>query len=174
MDHVASSSTADRSPAELVRSVFERVLNQRDADALVPYWAENIVEEFPVGVFRGRDAVRRHFAETFAAIPDFHIEVRDLAGDGPKVFVRWHMTGTFSGAPWMGIEPNGKRIALDGIDCFTIENGLVTHNYVVYDQVAFARQIGLLPPFQSAMDKVLTGVFNARTRLESRFRGRRR
>lgn len=149
--------------AEQFRELFERLLNGRDAEALVPYWAEDIVEEFPVGTYRGRDEVRRYFAETFAAIPDFHIRVVSAAAEGDKVFIRWHVTGTFSGAVWMGLEPTGKRLDLHGIDCFTLRDGLVAHNFVVFDQLAFARQIGMMPPARSLMDRVMTAAFNART-----------
>lgn len=157
-----------RRPVDLVRDVFERVLNQRDADALLPYWAEDLVEEFPVGIYRGRKAVRDYFAETFAAIPDFHIEARTIVGEGEKVFVRWHVSGTFSGARWMGIDATGAKIELDGIDCFTIRNGQVVENFVVFDQLSFARQIGMMPPHRSAMDRAMTAAFNLRTRLKRR------
>ncbi|MBK7585567.1 MAG: nuclear transport factor 2 family protein [Myxococcales bacterium] len=166
----ATTTAGDRKPVELMRELFERVLNQRDADALVPYWAPDIVEEFPMETLRGRDAVRRYFAETFAALPDFEIKAKSIVGEGETVFVRWRATGTFSGAPWMGIEATGSRIQLDGIDCFTIRNGLVVSNFVVFDQLAFARQIGMLPKFRSAMDRAMTRAFNLRTKLTRRRR----
>jgi hypothetical protein len=80
------------------------------------------------------------------------------------------MTATFSGAAWQGIEPTGDRIELDGMDCFTIRDGQVVHNFVAYDQVAFGRQIGLMPPQGSAADRAMTGAFNLRKRLAKRLR----
>ena len=156
---------AELSTLDGFRKLFQEVLNQRNADLLPPYWAPDIVEEFPTGTLRGRAAVRDYFAGMFAAMPDFHIEVIAIAGDGECVFVRWHTTGTFSGQPWMGIRPNGAHVSLDGIDCFTLRDGLVVHNFVAYDQVAFARQIGMLPPTGSATDRLMLGAFNLRTRV---------
>jgi steroid delta-isomerase-like uncharacterized protein len=156
---------------ELFKRLFAEVLNQRDADALLPYWAEDIVEEFPIGTFRGREAVRQCFAQVFAALPDFHIEAKNIVGEGETVFVRWHLTGTFSGAPWLGIEPTGSRVALDGIDCFTMRDGLVVHNKVVYDQLSFARQIGMLPEEGTSADRTMLAAFNLKTRLRKRFAG---
>jgi steroid delta-isomerase-like uncharacterized protein len=164
------ATTETRSPVELAREVFEGVLNRRDADALVPYWAEDIVEVFPTGTLRGREQVRAYFAETFAAIPDFHIEAERIAGDDETVFVKWRLTGTFSGGPWSGIEPTGSRVDLHGMDCFTIRDGLVAHNHVIYDGASFARQVGLLPAEGSVADRAMTAAFNARTRLRNRFR----
>ena len=159
-----------RSPVELAHEMFGEVLNRRDADALVPYWAEDVVEEFPIGTLRGRDKVRDYFAETFAALPDFHIEAQSIVGDDETVFVKWIVTGTFSGSAWMGIEPTGSSIQLHGMDCFTIRDGLVVHNHVIYDGASFARQIGMLPAQDSAADRGLTKAFNARTRLRARLK----
>jgi predicted ester cyclase len=160
----------ERSPVEVFRALFAEVINRRDADALVPYWSEDIVEHFPTGTVRGVSEVRRWFADTFAAIPDFHIEALDIAGEGEKVFVRWRATGTFSGAPWMGIEPTGTRLELEGFDCFTYRNGRVVENFVVFDQMSFGRQIGMLPPDGSALDRAMRAAFNAQTRARGWFR----
>jgi steroid delta-isomerase-like uncharacterized protein len=123
---------------------------------------------FPTGTLRGRDEVRAYFAAAFAALPDFHIQAERIAGDEEIVFVRWHLTGTHSGAAWMGIEPTGKRLELDGMDCFTIRDGLVVHNHVIYDTASFARQIGMLPAQGSAADRTMTAAFNLRTQLRKR------
>jgi predicted ester cyclase len=158
------SLTALETPARLdrLREVF-RLLNKHDANLLLPYWHPDIVEEFPTGTVRGREAVRDYFAATFAAIPDFHIEVRHMAAEGDVVFVRWQATGHFTGARWMGIDPNGAAITLDGIDCFTMQGDVVVHNFVAYDQVSFGRQIGLLPAAGTIMDRGMLGAFNATT-----------
>lgn len=164
------TATEARTPVDLAHEVFAEVLNRRDADALVPYWAEDVVEVFPTGTLTGRQEVRDYFAETFAAIPDFHIEAERIAGDDTTVFVKWRLTGTFSGGTWMGIEPTGSRVDLHGMDCFTVRDGLVVHNHVIYDGAAFARQIGMLPPAGSAADRAVLAAFNARTRVRDRLR----
>lgn len=157
-----------RLSVEELRARFEELLNARDADALVPYWADDLVEEFPVGTYRGRDAVRGYVAEMFAAVPDLRVKTVAAARDGDIVFVRWHLTGTFSGGKWLGIEPTGAPLDLEGIDCFTIRGGFVVNNFVMYDQVAFARQIGMMPPAASLSDRLMKTTFNARTKLRRR------
>ncbi|MGF1469302.1 MAG: ester cyclase [Sandaracinaceae bacterium] len=154
-----------RPPAELFRQLFEEVLNRRDADALMPYWAEDIVEEFPDATCRGREEVRDYFAAMFAAMPDFAIEARRIVGDDTTVFVHWHSTGTFSGAPYKGVEPTGDRVELEGMDCFTLRDGLIVHNKVVFDQLGFGRQIGLFPGADSPVERAMTAFFNLGTRL---------
>jgi steroid delta-isomerase-like uncharacterized protein len=166
---MAAVDTETLSPVDVAREVFENVLNQRDAEALRLYWADDLVEELPTGTYRGPDEMARYFAETFAALPDFHIEPEQIAGDGETVFVKWRMTGTFRGAPWQGIEPTGDRIELNGIDCFTFREGKIAHNTAVFDQVSFGRQIGMMPAKDSLGERGMRAALNARTKLTHRF-----
>jgi steroid delta-isomerase-like uncharacterized protein len=164
------SSVETVTPSALVESIFER-LNERDADALSRFGADEIVEEWPVvGRLEGREAVRDHFAGIFGAVPDFHIEVERMAAAGETVFVHWHMTGTFTGTPFLGIEATGRSIDLRGTDCFTIRDEKVVANFVAYDGMAFAVQAGVLPPHGSRMDRAMAVAANWRTRATKKFK----
>ena len=77
----------------------------------------------------------------------------------------WRSTGTFSGAPFQGVEPTGARIDFEGCDVFTLDKGLIQQNNVYYDGAEFARQAGLLPPRDSVAEQRMTALVNARTRL---------
>jgi steroid delta-isomerase-like uncharacterized protein len=166
---MAAAETEARSLTETAREIFETMLNRRDAEALRPIWADDLVEEMPTGTYHGPDEMVRYFAEVFAALPDFHIEPQRIAAEGETVFVKWRLTGTFNGAPWLGIEPTGERIELDGIDCFAFRDGKVVHNTVAFDQMSFGRQIGMLPAQDSLGERAMRAAFNARTRLKQRF-----
>ena len=160
------------SAGELVRWAFA-ALNEQDVQALRASWSDSIVERFPDVTLHGRDEVAGYFEALFAAVPDFHIEIEALVEQGEEVFVRWHLTGTHSGARFQGIAPGGRSVAIDGVDHVVVRDGLVVTNFVVYDQMQFARQIGLLPADGSAGDRAAKAAFNARTRLLARLRERR-
>ncbi len=64
-----------------------------------------------------------------------------------------------------GDRTNRKAVAIDSIDHFVIREGEVVSNFVVLDQLDYARQIGMMPPEGSALDKALKGAFNARMKL---------
>ena len=83
--------------------------------------------------------------------------------------MHWHLTGTHTG-PVLGIEPTGKPIAIDGIDHFVVRDGNVVSNFVVFDQMQYARQLGMMPPDASPPDRAFKGLFNARTRLARRLK----
>ena len=54
---MATAETATRSPVEIARHLFENVLNERNAEALRAYYADDLVEELPTGnlPWAGRD-----------------------------------------------------------------------------------------------------------------------
>ena len=158
----------EASNAELVRWAFER-LNAGDISALEQFWHDGTVERFPDRTCRGADEIAAYFEEALAAVAGFHVEVVTIAQDGDHVFVHWHLTGTHAG-PLAGIEATGKPVAIDGIDHFVMRDGNVVSNFVVYDQVQYGRQLGMMPADGSPGDRVVKGLFNARTRLARRLK----
>jgi predicted ester cyclase len=157
------------SNGELVRWLFE-VVNERDLETLRRFWTPQTIERFPDGTCHGADAIAAYFATAFAALPDWRMRVVSIVEQGEDVFVRWQLTGTHAGGAFQGIEATGRAVALDGIDHFVVRGGVVVTNFVVFDQMQFARQIGLLPRDGSRADRALKAAFNARTRLARRLR----
>jgi predicted ester cyclase len=149
---------------ETALKVFEGI-NAHDTTALRAVWAADVRERMPDGTFHGPDALAAHFEGLFASMPDFHMEVIGHVEDGETVFVRWVLTGTHTGAAFSGIERTGASIRLDGMDQFTIRDGKVAENFVVFDQMDVGRQLGLLPPDGSAADRALKAAFNAKTKV---------
>ena len=162
---------ASATNAELIRWAFGQ-LNTHDISVLRQFWTADTYERFPDRECRGADEIAAYFEGVFAAMPDFHMEVVNVAEQNEDVYVHWHMTGTHTGAPWSGIAPTGKRIEMDGIDHFVMRDGRVVSNFVVFDQTQFARAVGLLPPDGSAADRAMKAAFSARARLMARVRRR--
>jgi steroid delta-isomerase-like uncharacterized protein len=123
-----------------------------------------------------REEVVAWFRRLFDAVPDLQMDVEDVAIAGrpgrERATVRWHLTGTFSGAPYMGIEPTGRPIDLHGMDLLDIEDGRIAGNNIYYDQLTFARQIGMIPPEGSLGDQLMAGGFNLVMKGRAKFRER--
>ncbi len=152
----------DATSTELLRWVFERI-NAHDLASLRPFWTEETVEYFPDATCRGADAVAAYFVDKFAAIEGFHLDVVAIAESGDDVLVHWRMTGRHTGT-LLGVAGTGKVLRLDGSDHFVLRDGTALTNTVVFDQMAFARQVGLMPPDGSAVDTALKSAFNAKTK----------
>jgi steroid delta-isomerase-like uncharacterized protein len=132
-------------------------------------YTDDTVERFPDRVCRGAAEIVAYFAETFAAVEGFHLDVIAVASQDEDVFVQWHMTGTHTG-PLLGIAATGKSIAIDGMDHFVMRDGKVVSNFVIVDQIQYARQIGMMPADGSAGDRAMKAAFNARTKLAARLK----
>lgn len=159
---------ADATPGALVRWSFD-VLNAHDAEALREVWATDGRERFPARTVHGVDDIVGWFAALFAAIPDLTLTMEAMAeNDEGQVFVRWRLAGHHSGADYEGIAASGSPVDVDGVDQFTVVDGRITSNFVVFDQMQFARQIGLLPADGSRLDVGLRQAFNLVTRRRRR------
>ena len=167
----ATEPPQDTTNAELLRWLFDRI-NDHDVAGMRRLWTDATVELFPDASCRGADEVAAYFVDKFAAIDDFHLDVRAIAESGEDAFVHWRMTGRHTGL-LLGIAGTGKAIALDGIDHFVLREGKVVSNTVVFDQMTFARQVGLLPPDGSLADRTLKAAFNAKTTVALAARRRR-
>ena len=168
------AETQPQTPAQVAEAALASVA-ARDADRVAANVHPDGVENFlPIGEFRGRAAIRDFWHEVFTAFPDFEIEVERIVADDSNAAVYWRAGGTFSGAPFQGIEPTGERIEILGTDAMEIADGLITRNTVYWDGAAFARDVGLLPPEGSRAERALLAAFNARTKARSLLRRRRR
>ena len=164
---------ATTSKTELIRWAFD-VLNTRDVTPLSQFWTEDTIEYFPGKTCRGTREITDYFNGVFAALPDLHIEIAAIAGEGDDVFAHWQLTATHSGAPFLGIDATGRPLSLVGIDHFVLRDNKVVSNTVVYDQMEFARQIGMMPADGSAGDHAIKAAFNAKTLIARRLQQRRR
>ncbi len=154
---------------EVARRYFAAVA-ARDVDAMGACWR-------PGGVDRlhgqadlvAPDDVHAWFSELFAAVPDCTFEVLETIAQDDRCAVRWRLTGTFAGpGSFQGFAPTGARLELEGCDVVTVADGLVTGNEAYVDGMTIARQLGALPPRDSAAERRLTALTNLRTRLARR------
>jgi predicted ester cyclase len=153
---------------EVVRGTLD-ALNRGDLSALRELWVDEGVERFPDRTCRGLDEIIAYFEEALAAISGWHMELLAIAEQGDDVLAHWHLTGTHTGTV-QGIEPTHKPVAIDGMDHFVIRDGKIVSNFVVFDQMQYARQLGMMPPDGSAGDRAVKAAFNAKTKLAQRLK----
>ena len=81
-----------------------------------------------------------------AAIPDIKLTVDDEIAEGDKVCHRWTLKGTHTGTPLFGVPASGKVLTFGGTTIVRIKNGKVAERWSNVDEMALARQLGLVPP----------------------------
>jgi predicted ester cyclase len=154
----------DASAIEVVRWVCDIVNTHRSAplrDVLTPSTRLRL----PDATHRGVEEILGFWDGLFAAVPDLTATMQAAAEQDGTVFVRWTLTGTHTGAEWAGIAPTGAHLDLDGIDHVTVSEGRITSDFVVFDQLQVARQLGLAPAEGSRRDVALRRGRGILTRL---------
>jgi steroid delta-isomerase-like uncharacterized protein len=158
---------------DVVVSYFE-ALGRRDAAAAAEYLDPEVVEEITgVGIFRGRDEVRKFFEGLFKAAPDFELIVDRTVAEGDTVVMQWRMNGTFSGGPlFNGVQPTGARLSLRGCDVLEVRDGKIVRNSAFQDGLELARSLGMMPAQDSPAEKAMIAAFNGATKLRQVVRDR--
>ena len=161
------------SKAEGVARRYFAAIDERDLDGAVALWAEGGRDHV-----RGRadviapDGVRSFLGELIDAVPDLSMQVVSTTAEGERCGVHWRLRGTFAGPGELGgVAPNGSSIDLEGFDLLTVRDGKIQHNDAFTDNMTVARQMGMLPPQDSAAEQRMTKAFNAKTRLSSGLAG---
>ena len=156
-----------------VRSYFDAVA-ARDPEAMASHWSPDGVEDLvPERVLRGPEEIKAFFREMFTAMPDLEMTVQRVVADDTHAVVEWRQTGTFTGAPFQGIEPNGRRIELRGMDILEVQGKKIVSNTAYWDGAAVPRQLGMLPPQDSGAERAMKTAFNAATRVRKAVNERR-
>lgn len=173
---MTTPTQTDATTAEQVARSYFGAVAARDPQRMAEHWDPEGIEDIVVfGVFRGPDEVRGFFGELFAAIPDAETTVDRVIADDKTAVVMYRLRGNFTGGPLQGVDAPGKPIEIRGADVIDVENGRIVRNTAFSDGLDFARQIGMLPPQGSGMEKALYGTFNGmnklRTTLEERIGG---
>jgi steroid delta-isomerase-like uncharacterized protein len=115
---------------ELVARYYAEVLNGRNLDAVVDYFAdERMVEAVRGGCFR-----------YFEAFPDLHVNVEELIAEGDKVFCRSTMTGTHDGE-YKGIPATGRHISAESAEVFRVVDGKFAGYWCLTNVAGLMRQL---------------------------------
>ena len=179
MAETAEKPTRTRRPTkakqveQTARSYFEAVAG-RDIETMAGYWDPEVVLDLvPLGVKRGPGEYRAFFEEFFRAFPDSEFVVTRITANASVAAVEWRMAGTFSGGPFQGVEPNGRRVDIRGCDCLEIKDGKILKNVAYYDGMQFARSVGMLPQQDSGAERAMFQAFNAVTKVRRAVQERR-
>jgi hydroxyacylglutathione hydrolase len=170
---VAPPTRATSSEAETVGRRYFETIDAHDLDGAVALWAaggrEHVRGQIDVSAPEG---VRTFIGEMLGAIPDLNMEIVNTTTEGERCGVQWRITGTFAGpGSFSGIAPTGHPVTLEGLDVLTVRDGLIQANDAFSDTMTFARQVGMMPPRDSAAEQRMIQAFNLKTRVTGRAGG---
>ena len=140
----------------LGRAFFEEGLNGATPQARAAAFTRIIspdYQQYNAIAPPGRDGLIG-FVEVFrAAIPNLEAVVRDVFATEDRVVVRWTITGTVTGGPFLGVAASGQQLEFDVIDIWTVRKGQLYEHWDQFDWPRCLIQLGVpgLPaPFVEA------------------------
>src|SRR5215217_3062854 len=108
-----TTHTEQRSASDVARETFRILFQEKDLSKAPEFWSEDSIDHFLAAgqSVRGTRALTEWFRELLTAVPDWTMEIENTFDDGGRqVVVQWRGRGTFTGGPFVGIEPNGRSL----------------------------------------------------------------
>ena len=133
---------------ELLERYVERY-NHGDLDACMELYAEEAVQRWPDGSWKGRSAIRARLARDLQGVPDATYIVRSFFEAGDLFADEWTVVGTHTGVLPMPdgseVPPTGRHIEIDGMEFVEVRDGKIVVDNLYYDLLSIAVQVGVLP-----------------------------
>lgn len=145
---IAGGSETEAANLQAIRAQYD-AFNAHDVAGIGSYNAESVVFH---GLADPQDSTAADFDGViegyFTAFPDVKITLESSWAAGDYVVARGTFGGTNTGAaPAMGIaEPTGKAVSVHFLEIMRLANGKVVEDWLIYDGMAFATQLGLTGP----------------------------
>jgi len=134
-----------RENERIVRRIYDELWNERRlevAGELIAEGATNYDTGFVPMPF-GPEEMNGTVRMITAAFPDNRHEVEEVIVEGDRVVLRCTLTGTHEG-PFMGIPPTGRRIEVNEIHIYRLEDGKAVEHRVGRDDLGAMRQLGVI------------------------------
>jgi predicted ester cyclase len=126
-----------------VTAFIQGLFTEGDPAAVDKYLAEDFADhDPPFGGRSDREGMRAAEAMIRVGCPDWHSDLELLVGEGDLVVERFTASGTLRG-PLMGVEPDGRAVALRGINIFRVRDGVIVERWGRLDDLGLLRQLGL-------------------------------
>lgn len=134
---------------------FHEAFNRGDLDAAAACFAEDCRNH---GRPVGRAGVRKVLGEIKSNFPDARMTPLNSVAEGEWVVVRCTHTGTHRGTSnlpvdggmLVGVKPTGRSFEVQHMHMYRLLGGKIAEHFANRDDIGMVRQLGLLPPPQSA------------------------
>jgi predicted ester cyclase len=80
-----------------------------------------------------------------ASIPDLRAEIEELLVVADRAVVRYIFTGHFSGT-FKDLKGDGREISFRAVDVYRVQNGQISDNWHLEDNLALMEQLGAVKP----------------------------
>jgi predicted ester cyclase len=145
---VASGSDEEKANLALVAHAID-LFNQHDSKALLAMMTDDFVlsDSAAPADFVGKKAVQKSYDELFKGFHDVKLSVDKSWAAGKYVVSEGTFSGTNDGAvPSMKLKKTGKHVSVRFLEVDEVSNGKLARQRIFDNGLAFAMQLGLVPP----------------------------
>jgi len=108
--------------------------------------AQNFVDRtLPSGRRQGVKGVLEASKNFRAAIPDLKAKIEELLVVHERAVVRYSFTGHFTGS-FKDLKGNGREISFRAVDIYRVQNGQISDNWHLEDNLSLMQQLGVVTP----------------------------
>ena len=129
----------------IARRIPEEILTEGKLELVEELFAEDAVDQAPLGKDTGWDEIRAGMETMRAAFPDMSATVEDTVSEGDTVAMRITLRGTHEGE-FMGREPTGKTIEVGSMIFTRIEDGKIVERWAQPNTLGLFQQLGIVTP----------------------------
>ena len=144
--HIAPNNASGFDVEEFIRRSWHNIWNRRSIKQVTRSYHRSLTFRGATGrAFYGRGEYQAFVLGLLAMFPDAMLQIDDIYWmgndeDGYLVSLRWRLVGTHRGAGIYGA-PTGRRISMWGIAQQQIEDGLITKEWLLFNEFAVMQQI---------------------------------
>jgi len=80
-----------------------------------------------------------------AAIPDLKAKIEELLVVHDRAVVRYSFTGHFTGS-FKDLKGDGREISFRAVDIYRVQNGQISDNWHLEDNLSLMQQLGVVTP----------------------------
>jgi predicted ester cyclase len=144
---IAKDDDVERANVEIYKKTVE-AFNKHDAKAMSAMLDDKVVwSEVAMEKDMDKKEMSKGLAGMWKGFSDLKIEPANVWGAGDYVVSVAKMTGTNDGdVPMMKLKKTGKPIDISFLEIDKIKDGKVQTAWLFYNNLAFATQLGLVPP----------------------------
>lgn len=107
----------------------------------LPTFVAHMPKGWDQSEFNGHNGIREAIERIRSAFSEWTETIEDMIVEDDRVVTRYVSTGLHTGL-FIGLAPTGKRIRLDEMSIYRLENGLVAEQWCLTDDISLTRQLG--------------------------------
>ena len=143
---VAAGEEQAAEPIILAARRYAAFWNTGEARYAEAALAQNFVDRtLPSGRRQGVKGVLEASKNFRAAIPDLKAKIEELLVVHDRAVVRYSFTGHFTGS-FKDLKGNGREISFRAVDIYRVQNGQISDNWHLEDNLSLMQQLGVVAP----------------------------